>query len=145
MFSKDTHVCVWLCRNMPAPRTSRVGSLICDCDLISANWLIGAFDTEDTTMHADVRACTKDRRKRTRLGKKKARWLLIRALLPLPCGCSQELFVFVLDLDSFPSVFLFYPFFFSFFSLCFFVTSSNSLTPFFKFSVSLYLFLKIYF
>lgn len=48
------------------------GSLICGCDLISANWLIGAPDTKDTTMHADTRACGKSRRKRTRHDKKRS-------------------------------------------------------------------------
>lgn len=41
---------------------SQAVSLISGCDLISANWLIGAPDTNDATIHADIRARGKGRR-----------------------------------------------------------------------------------
>lgn len=57
VFGEDTH-CDRdrRCRNVPALNVASAsrGPLICGCDLISANWLIGTSDTDDTAMHVWV-------------------------------------------------------------------------------------------
>lgn len=58
---RPTYVCMRyaLEKLASAERRERAGSLICDCNLISANWLIGALDMDDTAiLRADIRAHT---------------------------------------------------------------------------------------
>lgn len=132
MFGENTHHArSRLCRrNVPVPRTSRcerAGSLICGCDLISANWLIGASDTEDTTMHADIHACAKGRRKRIRSGEKRTWWVLLRALQSLHVAFQENRSCLSSILSLFPFSFC-CPFSFLLicFVLSFFVMSLNS-------------------
>lgn len=58
-----------------AERRERARSLICDCNLISANWLIGALDMDDTAFHADIPARGKSAEEGA-CGKKRTRWVL---------------------------------------------------------------------
>lgn len=88
----------WLCRNVPAPNIA--GSLICGCDLISANWLIGASDTDDMATHVHV-----ERIEERSCGKKKGtkgtytRYNVLR---------GRKSFVFVLETHRLNSDFLLY-------------------------------------
>lgn len=134
-------------------RRERAKSLICGCNLISANWLIGALDTDDTTMHADIRARGKTRERR--LGEKRYDRYLQRicACYNLPRGFSRETLVFVLDYarplysDSFFFFSVFISFtlpllliFFVLISLCHVVEFSRSVFTFLIFCIYLFSF-----